>query len=141
MKKKKNFWGNEGGSGGGGVGEREGKMVLKDATRGEGRGGSREREESGKCTFFFFVVGAHARAIVSSHYLISKFFFSNGNKTSECEYVCICIICVYVHTCILLERVVYVYRCNELVLCLLCVMYTRVNICVLRDNDFSGITL
>lgn len=122
--------------------EREGKMVLKDATRGEGRGGSREREESGKCTFFFFVVGAHARAIVSSHYLISKFFFPmeirhpSVNMYVYVSYVCMCIR-VYSWSALCM----YVYRCNELVLCLLCVMYTRVNICVLRDNDFSGITL
>lgn len=36
-------------------------------------------------------------------------------------------------------RACYVHMCNEL-LCYVC-MYTRVNICVLRDNDFSGITL
>lgn len=37
-------------------------MVPKDATRGEGRGrGSREREESGKCTFFSLSL-VHMRA-------------------------------------------------------------------------------
>lgn len=117
-------------------------MVLKDATRGEGRGGSREREESGKCTFFFLCRWCTcARNCVSSHYLISKFVLSNGNKTSECEYVCICIMCVCIRVYPWSVLRMYVYRCNELVLCLLCVMYTRVNICVLRDNDFSGITL
>lgn len=50
--------------------------------RRKGRG-SREREESGKCTFFFFVVGAHARAIVCLRVLTSKLVLSNGNKTSE----------------------------------------------------------
>lgn len=57
----------------------------RDKKRGRegGRGGSREREESGKCTFFFFVVGAHARAIVCLRVLTSKLVLSNGNKTSE----------------------------------------------------------
>lgn len=50
-------------------------MVPKDVIRREGRGrGSREREESGKCTFFFFIVGAHARAIVCRVILFPNLF-------------------------------------------------------------------
>lgn len=60
-------------------------MVLKGVTRGEGRKGrgSREREESGKCTFFSCRWCTCARNCVSSRYLTSKLVLSNGNKTSE----------------------------------------------------------
>lgn len=114
-------------------------MVLKDATR-EGRRGSREREESGKCTFFSLSL-VHMRAQLCFRIISfpNLFYPMEIRHPSVNMYV---YVHVCVHTCILLERIAYyVYRCNELVLCLLCVMYTRVNICVLRDNDFSGITL
>lgn len=48
-------------------------MVIKDVKE-EGRWGSREREESGKCTFFFFIVGAHARAIVFTYHISNLFY-------------------------------------------------------------------
>ncbi|KYM99316.1 hypothetical protein ALC62_09958, partial [Cyphomyrmex costatus] len=85
----------------------------------KGGGGSREREESGKCTFFL-VVGAHARAIVYLRVIsLPKLFYPMEIRhPSEC-------VCIGVMS--------YCYVC-------MC-MYTRVNICVLRDNDFSGITL
>lgn len=66
---------------------RAGKMVPKGATRREGgkeegEGQSRKRGKW-KMHFFFFVVGAHARAIVCLRVLTSKLVLSNGNKTSE----------------------------------------------------------
>ena len=111
-------------------------MVLKGVTRGEGRKGrgSREREESGKCTFFL-VVGAHARAIVCLRVisLPNLFYPMEIRHPSECVYVC---------TCILFERVAFIMYIGVTSYCYVCMcMYTRVNICVLRDNDFSGITL
>lgn len=46
-------------------------------------------------------------------------------------------ICVRVYSSSVLR---YVYRVTSYCYVCMC-MYTRVNICVLRDNDFSGITL
>lgn len=83
---------------------------------------------------FFLVVGAHARAIVCLRVisLPNLFYPMEIRHPSEC-------VCVYVYTlreccvrmCIGVTSYCYVCMC----------MYTRVNICVLRDNDFSGITL
>jgi len=66
-----------------GRGETRRETVAKDATRGEGRGGGQSRKRGKWKMHFFFVVGAHARAIVSSRYLTSILVLSNGNKTSE----------------------------------------------------------
>lgn len=82
-------------------------MVPKDVIRREGRGrGSREREESGKCTFFFFVVGAHARAIVC---LRVSHFQMEIRHPSQCVSMCTCTcVCMCVCICILLERVTFI---------------------------------
>ncbi|KYN40416.1 hypothetical protein ALC56_05361, partial [Trachymyrmex septentrionalis] len=84
-----------------------------------GRGGAVEKERKVENALFFLVVGAHARAIVCLRVisLPNLFYPMEIRHPSECVYVCTCIC--------------YVCMC----------MYTRVNICVLRDNDFSGITL
>lgn len=109
-------------------------MVPKDATRGEGRGAVEKERKMENALFFFFVVGAHARAIVCLRVISfpNSFYPMEIRHPSKCVCVCIC-----VYSWSMLRS--YVYRCNEL-LCYVC-MYTRVNICVLRDNDFSGITL
>jgi len=92
---------------------------------------------------FFSLSLVHMRAQLCLRIIsFPNFFFPmeirhpSVNMYVYVSYVCMCIR-VYSWSALCM----YVYRCNELVLCLLCVMYTRVNICVLRDNDFSGITL
>lgn len=56
----------------------------RDKKRGrEGGGGQSRKRGKWKMHFFFFVVGAHARAIMCLRVLTSKFVLSNGNKTSE----------------------------------------------------------
>lgn len=57
----------------------------RDKKRGRegGRGGAVEKERKVENALFFFVVGAHARAIVCLRVLTSKLVLSNGNKTSE----------------------------------------------------------
>lgn len=57
----------------------------RDKKRGRegGRGGQSRKRGKWKMHFFFFVVGAHARAIVCLRVLTSKLVLSNGNKTSE----------------------------------------------------------
>lgn len=123
---------------------------MKDKGKGEGRGKwcrrTRQEEREGQgavekerkvenALFFFFVVGAHARAIVASSRYISLpnlLYPMEIRHPSEC--VCVC-------TCILFERVAFV-SCIGVTSCYCYVCTcTRVNICVLRDNDFSGITL
>ncbi|KYQ47359.1 hypothetical protein ALC60_13616, partial [Trachymyrmex zeteki] len=85
------------------------------------RGGAVEKERKVENALFFLVVGAHARAIVCLRVisLPNLFYPMEIRHPSEC--VC----------CIGVTSYCYVCMC----------MYTRVNICVLRDNDFSGITL
>lgn len=107
----------------------------------EKEGGAVEKERKVKNALFFSLSLVHMRAQLCLRIISfpNLFYPMEIRHPSVNMYV---YVHVCVHTCILLERIAYyVYRCNELVLCLLCVMYTRVNICVLRDNDFSGITL
>jgi len=76
----------------------DGQRTRQEERKRRGRG-SREREESGKCTFLNRWCTC-ARNCVSSRYLTSKIVLSNGNKTCER---------VRGYTCILSDCVAFVY--------------------------------
>lgn len=61
----------------------EGRDKKRGREGGRGGGGQSRKRGKWKMHFFFFVVGAHARAIVCLRVLTSKLVLSNGNKTSE----------------------------------------------------------
>jgi len=106
------------------------------------KGGQSRKRGKWKMHFFFlcrWCTCARNCVFALSHFQI--FFPMEIRHPSVNMYVYVSYVCMCIRVYSWSALCMYVYRCNELVLCLLCVMYTRVNICVLRDNDFSGITL
>lgn len=92
---------------------------------------------------FFPLSLVHMRAqlcLCVSHF---QFVLSNGNKTFECECVkyvyslCRAYVCVFFFINLSVSSV---YRVRCVVYMCTCSSCTRVNIRVLKDNDFSGIT-